>query len=44
MNLKASKRGFKNAKFESKIITFIVASLTVMVIQCCIWFEQKSKL
>ena len=42
MNSKASKRGFKKEKHESKLmITFIVASSAVMVIHYCIWFEQK---
>ena len=27
-----------------QIITFIVASLAVMVIHCCNWFEQKGQL
>ena len=38
MNLRASKRGFKK---EKQMIMFIVASSTVMLIHCCIWFEQK---
>ena len=42
MDLKASKRGFKKEKTWIQMITFIVASLAVMVIHCCIWFEQKS--
>ena len=39
MYLKASKRGSKKENYES--ITFIVASLTVVLIHCCIWFEQN---
>ena len=41
MNSKISKRGFKKEKYECQISMFIVASLAVMVIHCCIWFEQK---
>ena len=26
------------------MITFIVVSLAVMAIHCCVWFEQKSQL
>ena len=43
MNLKASKRDFKK-ETRIQMITFIVASLAVMVIHCCIWFEQKCQL
>ena len=43
MNLKASKRGFKKEKYESKLLR-VAASTDVMVIDCCIWFEQKSQL
>ena len=41
MYLKASKRGFRKEKYESK---FIVVTSTVMVIHCCIWFEPKNQL
>ena len=43
MNLKSSKIDFKKKKQESRCL-FIVASLAVMVIHCCIWFEKKSQL
>ena len=39
MNSKASKRGF-----NMEIIMFIVVSLPVIGIHCCIWFEQISQL
>ena len=44
MDLKASKMGYKKKKTLIKMITFIVASMAVMVIHCCIWFEQKYQL
>ena len=40
MNLKTSKRGFKEGNYESKLLR----SSAVMVIHCYIWFEQKSQL
>ena len=40
MNLIASKMGFKRENMNPNYNAH-VASLDVMVIHCCIWFEQK---
>ena len=42
--LKRLSKGFQEGKPCIEIISFIVVSLAVMVIHCCIWFEQKSQL
>ena len=42
MNLKTSEKSFKKENMNV-IVMFIVASLAVMVIHYCNWFEQKSQ-